>query len=200
MRSADIDRRNGGSRPDGPAPEGGGGPAPGADTPPLDAGEALDDTLARVQAERDEYLDLARRTRAEFENYRKRMTAQQAELRDSAAADLVAEVVVPTLDVLEAGLAHHPEAVEPIYRAVCQLVEGQGLERLDPAGQPFRPEEHEAVVYRNAADPGADGDAEAGADGQVGGDATVSEVLRPGYRWRGRLLRPASVVVTGGRG
>lgn len=189
MRSADIDRRNGQIRPEGPVSDGGGDPASGAESPLVEAVDGMGDELAKIRAERDEYLDLARRTRAEFENYRKRITAQQAELRDSAAADLVAEVLVPTLDVLEAGLAHHPEAVEPIYRVVRQLGEGRGLERLDPIGESFRPEEHEAVTHRDDGDAGGSGD-----------EPAVVEVLRPGYRWRGRLLRPASVVVSGGRG
>src|SRR5581483_1636904 len=132
MRSADIDRCDSEFRPDGPVANGGGDPAPGADAP-AEPSDGLADEVTRLQQERDEYLDLARRARAEFENYRKRMMAQQAEQRDSAAAEVLASVVVPALDVLEAGLAHHPDAVEPIYRAVRQLAEGQGLERLDPA-------------------------------------------------------------------
>jgi|SRR5581483_19988 len=227
MRSADIDRCDSEFRPDGPVANGGGDPAPGADAP-AEPSDGLADEVTRLQQERDEYLDLARRARAEFENYRKRMMAQQAEQRDSAAAEVLASVVVPALDVLEAGLAHHPDAVEPIYRAVRQLAEGQGLERLDPAGAPFRPEEHEAVVYRDreertsaevGTDGGGDGERPAEGDGAsqargVGedpadvsgedpagghGEAIVTEVLRPGYRWRGRLVRPASVVVSGGR-
>src|SRR5581483_8146474 len=228
MRSADIDRCDSEFRPDGPVANGGGDPAPGADAP-AEPSDGLADEVTRLQQERDEYLDLARRARAEFENYRKRTMAQQAEQRDSAAAEVLASVVVPALDVLEAGVAHHPDAVEPIYRAVRQLAEGQGLERLDPAGAPFRPEEHEAVVYRDdseewssgevGTDGGLDGEgpadgAGAGPAGGVGehpagvsgegpgdgdGEAIVTEVLRPGYRWRGRLVRPASVVVSGGR-
>jgi molecular chaperone GrpE len=190
MSSADIDRSDGGVRPEGPVLRGG-DPAPGAGTSAVDVADGPNDELVRMTAERDEYLDLARRTRAEFENYRKRVTAQQADLRDRAAADLAAEVVVPTLDVLEAGLMHHPEVVEPIYRAVCQLADGAGLERVDPVGEEFRPEEHEAVSFRDGEDRAGEGD---GAHVSV-----VAEVLRPGYRWRGRLLRPATVAVQGGR-
>ncbi|HKH24468.1 MAG TPA: nucleotide exchange factor GrpE, partial [Acidimicrobiales bacterium] len=71
--------------------------------------------------------------------------------------------------------------VEPIATALYRALEKEGLERIDPKGEAFDPAEAEAVIH----EPGD------------GGEQVVSEVLRTGYRWRGRVLRPAMVKVTG---
>lgn len=139
--------------------------------------------LAAVVAARDEYLDSLRRLQADFENYKKRIQRQQAELSERAAEKLV-EKLLPTLDNFDLAMAHaEPDAgLEPVYRSLLGVLEGAGLERLDPAGQPFDPNEHDAVLHEEGGDSPA---------------PEVIEVLRAGYRWKGRVLRPAMVKVKG---
>jgi molecular chaperone GrpE len=86
------------------------------------------------------------------------------------------------LDACEAAFSHGVEGVEPIWSALIGALQKQGLEALDLAGQPFDPAVAEAVMH----EPG-DGD----------GAPMVVEVLRTGYRWKGRVLRAAMVKVRG---
>lgn len=144
--------------------------------------EELIADLERTIAERDEYLDLARRTQAEFENYRKRVANQAADDIARATAGLV-EQLLPVLDACDGAIAHGSAEVEPIFAALLQSLEKQGLERIDPTGEAFDPTRHEAVMH----EPGDDGD-----DGTV-----VSDVMRPGYGWKGLVVRPAMVKVRG---
>jgi molecular chaperone GrpE len=83
------------------------------------------------------------------------------------------------LDSCDAALAHGATEVEPVLAALYGALAKEGLERIDPKGAPFDPAEAEAVMH----EPGE------------GGDQVVAEVLRPGYRWRGKVLRPAMVKV-----
>jgi len=162
--------------------------AEGAEVPPADAAEAdaaevpsvegLVADLERVVAERDEYLALAQAKQAEFENYKKRVMKQQADHLAHAASSLV-EKLLPVLDALDAGVAHGDESVAPMRAQLLGVLEKEGLARLDPAGSSFDPNEHEAVASE---------------DGE-GADPTVAETFRAGYRWNGRLLRPAMVRV-----
>lgn len=144
--------------------------------------EDLIGDLERAVAERDEYLDLARRTQAEFENYRKRVANQQADDVARATAGLV-EQLLPVLDACDGAIAHGAGEVEPIYAALLQTLEKQGLERIDPAGEAFDPTRHEAVMH----EPADDGD-----EGTL-----VTAVMRAGYAWKGRVVRPAMVKVRG---
>ncbi|HEX2274584.1 MAG TPA: nucleotide exchange factor GrpE [Acidimicrobiales bacterium] len=143
-----------------------------------EAEQALLDDLAKLAAERDDYLDQLRRLTADFDNYRKRIVKQQTEHLERAAEDLV-EKLLDVLDVFDAALAHG-EGFEQVHAALVALLEKEGLERIDPAGKPFDPNEADAVAHEDAD------------EGPV-----VSDVLRPGYRWKGRLLRPAMVKVRG---
>jgi molecular chaperone GrpE len=146
--------------------------------------EALEDavtSLERVTAERDEYLELARRVQAEFENYRKRVEAQRSEQIARAAESLVTELL-PVLDACEAAVAHGSTDVEPILASLSATLGKQGLTKVDLADVPFDPNHHEAVL----SEPG---------DGEE--EPVVAEVLRAGYHWNGRVLRPAMVKVRG---
>ena len=143
-----------------------------------EAEQALLDDLAKLAAERDDYLEQLRRLTADFDNYRKRIVKQQTEHLERAAEDLV-EKLLEVLDVFDAALAHG-EGFEQVHTALVGLLEKEGLERIDPAGKPFDPNEADAVAHEDAD------------EGPV-----VSEVLRAGYRWKGRLLRPAMVKVRG---
>jgi molecular chaperone GrpE len=138
------------------------------------------DEVGQLAGERDEYLDQLRRVQADFENYRKRVMKQQAETVERASEGLVAELL-PVLDACDAALAHGDTSVEPIAKALVDVLEKQGLDKLVPEGEAFDPNRHEAVAH----EPGDDD------------SPTVTEVLRPGYVWKGRVVRPAMVRVRG---
>jgi molecular chaperone GrpE len=140
--------------------------------------EMLVEDLERVTAERDEYLALAQAKQAEFENFRKRMTKQQADDVARASSKLV-EGLLPVLDAFDYGVAHGDESLAPMRAQLLAALEREGLARLDPTGEPFDPNEHEAVAH----EPGD------------GGEPVVAEALRAGYRWQGHLLRPVMVRV-----
>jgi len=141
--------------------------------------------LVGVERQRDEYLDSLRRLQAEFDNYRKRTERHQREGADNAAASLVKELL-PVLDTADLALAHGGgEDVKHVAGALFDILSKQGLERIDPEGQPFDPEIHDAVAHEPA-----DGDSAPAAP-------EVSEVMRAGYRWKGRVLRAAMVKVRG---
>jgi len=136
------------------------------------------DDMDRLQNERNDYLDQLLRTRADFENYRKRILKQQSEHQERAAEALV-EKLLEALDTFDMAMAHG-QGFEQARDVLVNILTKQGLERIDPVGEEFDPNEADAVAH------------EAGDGGPV-----VSEVLRPGYRWKGRVLRPAMVKVKG---
>jgi molecular chaperone GrpE len=144
-----------------------------------------EDPLARVQRERDEYLDLARRTQADFENYRKRAAKEAAAAGERAKSGLVRELL-PIVDNLERALAsaesgHLAEGVRLVHSELVAVLERNGVEQFDPAGERFDPTEHEALSMRD------DDGAESG---------VVLDVVEKGYRSNGTILRPARVVVS----
>lgn len=144
------------------------------------AGDPLAVELADARKERDDYLDALRRLQADFENYRKRIDKQQSDTVRRAAEGLV-EKLLPALDTADLALAHtaSPE-VEQVRAALLDVLQREGLERIDLAGQPFDPTVHDAVAHEPAE-----------------GKQEVAEVLRAGYVWKGRVLRPAMVKVRG---
>ena len=171
--------------------------APDAEEGEVAEGELLDeaddeividsggDELARVTAERDEYLAHLQRTQAEFDNYRKRMLRDQTTHLERAAAALV-EQLLPVLDSFELALGSGGtdverlrKGVELVYAELLGALEKAGLERIEALGKPFDPEEHEAVMHVE----------------DDGGEPGVRDVVRSGYRFKGRVLRPAMVKV-----
>lgn len=140
-----------------------------------------------LQRERDEYLDGLRRVQAEFENYRKRVIQQQADVVERAAEAIVSQLL-PVLDACDAAVQHGADDVAPVQAQLLDTLTKQGLERLDPAGEAFDPNFHEAVMHEPSDDDGGEGG---------DGSAVVAEVLRTGYSWKGRVLRPAMVKVKG---
>jgi molecular chaperone GrpE len=136
-------------------------------------------------AEARKYLELAKRTQADFENYRKRMTRENAAAQDRGVAKLAKELL-PALDHLEHALKAakgHEDVVKGFALVRDEIVAALarvGLEPIAPQGQPFDPNEHEAL----AAQP---------SEGVESG--TVIEVYQQGYRINGVVLRPARVVV-----
>lgn len=151
----------------------------------------FDALLADTQRERDEYLDLAKRTKADFENFRKRMTAEVQAAGARGKAEVIREVV-PVLDDLERalqaagldpegdsedGLAH---GVLLVFRGLRETLTRNGVEAVDPTGEKFDPNLHEALST-------------VAADGAESG--TVVETMQKGYRLGDQLVRPARVVV-----
>jgi molecular chaperone GrpE len=140
-----------------------------------DAVEEISELEALTQ-ERDQFKDIALRLQADFENYRKRMAAQTVDTVDRATGRL-AEALLPVLDAAEAAYVQHPDEIGPLLNAMLTELKKHGLETLDLEGQPFDPAVAEAVTHEPV----------------DGGDVVVAEVLRSGYRWKGRTLRPAMV-------
>ncbi len=138
-------------------------------------------TLEATAAERDQYLDSLRRVQAEFENYKKAVAKRSVDERDRANDKIVAELL-PVLDACEGAVKNGSEDVVPVQNQLLLALERHGLEKSEPADQPFDPEQHEAVMH----EPSDEVDV-----------PTVAEVLRTGYLWKGRTLRPAMVRVKG---
>jgi molecular chaperone GrpE len=147
------------------------------------------DELGETKRERDEYLELAQRTRADFENYRKRVAKDTSEALARGKAELAREVL-PVIDNLERALASgsDPAAHEALVKGVGLVLDelrgklsGAGVESFDPKGEKFDPQLHEALSTQPAED------AESG---------VVLETLEKGYRLNGQVLRPARVVVS----
>jgi molecular chaperone GrpE len=145
------------------------------------------DPLAAAQRERDEYLDLAQRAQADFENYRKRAAREAAASGERAKSGLVRELL-PVVDNLERALTsaregeqHLAEGVRLVHSALIAVLERNGVEQFDPRGDRFDPGEHEALSMREQ-------------DGAQAG--LVIDVVEKGYRANGSILRPARVVVS----
>ncbi len=166
--------------------------ARGADGPPgAEPDEVADqpggDPLERTEAERDEYLALAQRTQADFDNYRKRAARDIAAAGARAKAEL-ARAMLPAVDNLERALASAEadegglaEGVRLVLAELIGALERSGVTTIEPAGEPFDPNLHEALSTRseNGAEPGV-----------------VLDVVQKGYRLEGTVLRPARVVVS----
>ena len=151
-----------------------------ADAPPASAR-----AVAEAEDEAQRYLELAQRTQADFENYRKRMARENAAAKDRGVAQ-VAKELLPALDHLEHALkaaSGHEDVVKGFALVRDEIVAAlgrAGIEPFSPQGEPFDPNEHEAMVAQPSEH------AESG---------TVIEVYQQGYRLNGQTLRPARVVV-----
>jgi molecular chaperone GrpE len=156
-------------------------PPPPDDAPDADdvSVESLVADLERVTAERDQFRDAYQRTAADFDNFRKQ-AQRRVDDEVARATGGVVERLLPVLDACDGALAHGATEVEPIVAALLGALEKEGLVRVDPIGEVFDPTIAEAVVH----EPGD------------GGEHIVSEVMRAGYTWQGRVLRPAMVKVT----
>ena len=154
-----------------------------AEAPPAGepkAAQAVEDDAAK-------FLELAKRTQADFENYRKRMARENAAAADRGAAKLAKELL-PALDHLELSLkgaeGHADEDVIKGFALVrdelLAALAKSGIQAFSPAGEPFDPTEHEAMAQQPS-------------EGAESG--TVLEVYQQGFRINGQILRPARVVV-----
>jgi molecular chaperone GrpE len=168
------------------------GPVTGED-PPAEATEFLDpesspepesevlepSELDLALLDRDEWRDRAQRIAADYENYRRRVATQQADDIDRATGRLAA-ALLPVLDACEAAFLQHPAEIEPLFNLMLSELKKQGLESMNLHERPFDPHLADAVQH----EPGD-------------GEPVVSEVLRSGYTWNGKVLRPAMVKVRG---
>ena len=147
--------------------------------------QTLEERLAALEAERDEYLTDLKRVAADFENYRKRAARDQESLVARAHERLVKELL-PVLDDLERALAaaeQHEEAkleegVRLVHQELAAALEREGLAEIETNGR-FDPHVHEALLSQPS-------EAEEG---------SVLEVVQKGYRLGDRVVRPARVVV-----
>jgi molecular chaperone GrpE len=143
------------------------------------------DELVRTAAERDEYLALAQRTQADFENYRKRV-ARESTLAQERGVVKLAKEMLPALDnldrALDAAAQDDPllDGVRLVRAELTGALARVGVESFSPAGEPFDPALHEAMAQQPVE----------GAD-----SGTVVEVYQPGYRLGASIIRPARVVV-----
>ena len=163
---------------------------PGLEAPPPGSLEAPGgEALQRLEREAADWKDRCLRAAAEFENFKKRASREKTETWGRAQADLIARALdslddlgrIAALDPAQTSAQVLHEGAGLVERKLQKALEGAGLERLDPVGQPFDPNLHEAVMMIPAATPEA--------------DHTVGTVLQPGYRMNGVLLRPARVAV-----
>lgn len=152
------------------------------------ATEAIDDR-SDAERQRDEYLDALQRLQADFENYRKRVSRSSDDAAIRASGEIVAKML-PVLDAFDLAKAHFALTPSPEAEALSQarglmldVLQREGLERVDSVEVPFDPQVHDAVAH-------VEGD-----DGSTG--PLVDEVLRAGYLWKGVVLRPAMVKVRG---
>ena len=161
-----------------------------ADETRPEAGEedAIAADLAKARAEAESYLDDLRRLQADFDNYRKRTLREQTARTASASQALVARLL-PVLDNFELAVSAAEQSrdfdrmlkgVEMVLGALREVLEGEGLVKIEAEGKPFDPERHEAViaVEQEDTEPGM-----------------VVDIVRAGYELRGKVLRPAMVKV-----
>jgi molecular chaperone GrpE len=166
--------------------------APGAEAPPADASSPAGG--AEAVAPEGPEVEIAKlkerllRMAADFDNFRKRSRRDVADAERRVQEDLLRSLL-PTFDNLERAVLHAgsatdvkalAEGIRMVVRQFQDTLGGLGIERVATIGKPFDPAEHEAVQHVQSADmpPGA-----------------VVQELQPGYRWQGRLMRPALVVV-----
>ena len=163
-------------------------PADTATAADAGAASAVAADLNAARAEAESHLDDLRRLQADFDNYRKRTLREQTARAASASQALVAKLL-PVLDNFELAVSAAEQSrdfdrmlkgVEMVLGALREVLEGEGLVKIEAEGKPFDPERHEAVVAVEQEDtePG-----------------TVLDIVRTGYELRGKVLRPAMVKV-----
>jgi molecular chaperone GrpE len=169
------------------------GGEPSGEEDPANEQQAMEEKEAAEEAEPEQpsaqpedYLALAQRIQADFENYRKRAAREAAAAGERAKSGLIRELL-PVVDNLERALTsaedteqHLAEGVRLVHSELIAVLERNGIQQFDPAGDKFDPAEHEALSVRDDGEPGL-----------------VLDVVEKGYRANGTVLRPARVVVSG---
>ena len=145
----------------------------------------LEELRKAAEQKRDEYLDMAQRVQAEFDNFRRRNNAARSEAWSDGARETVL-LMLPVIDNLERALAAQPEktplrdGVEMVHRQMLDVLSKRGVTEIDCLGKPFDPELENAVAQ---------------ADSSEGEPGTVCTVLQKGYRTEDRVIRHAMVRV-----
>src|SRR5438552_8203122 len=164
---------------------------PAAAAPEPDRGDG-DDPMAGLQADLDRFRDLALRSQADFENYKKRCAREKDEAIKYANSSLL-ERLIPIVDNFELGLlaARGEGEQSPIYSGMTLVLKQlndflteNGLQPIEAEGKKFDPNLHEAIAHEPSEFP----------------EETVIRQTRRGYRFKDRLLRPARVIVSSGPG
>ncbi len=154
-------------------------------------GDQIEGELQLAREEAARHLETAQRLQAEFDNFRKRVTREQEDAIKRAGQRIITEVL-PALDNLERALAHAEESgestefvsgVEMVRQQILDVFGKEGVERIDPVGEAFDPNEHQAVGQAQREDVP---------------EGTCVDMYQCGYRMHGRVLRPAAVVVSAG--
>ena len=156
---------------------------------------SVSDDIEAAKAEAAASADRLSRLQADWENYRRRTERDRVTERERACEGLVKDLL-PAIDDLERAIAHAQataegndvaqqlaDGVSAVHEKVVAVLEKQGVEVIDPAGQPFNPMDHQAVGRVENADEY---------------DETVADVYQKGYRMGGKVVRPAMVTVTYG--
>jgi molecular chaperone GrpE len=146
------------------------------------AAQEIEQDISAIAQQRDEYRALAQRLQADFENFKKQTLRRNTEVVEHASSRL-AEQLLPVLDAFDNAIIHGVDGVSPLHKALFDVLRKEGLEVIPTDGAPFDPNHHEAVLH----EPANDDDTE----------PMVSETLRTGYSWKGKVLRPAMVKVRG---
>jgi molecular chaperone GrpE len=149
----------------------------------------IKDQLEEALREKDQFRAMAQRAQADLINYRRRASEEQDEIRRNANTNLLLKIL-GVVDDFHRALSMIPEdAVAPgwfeglqlVERNLANILESEGVSKIEARGKPFEPWEHEAVFYQET--PG-------------GEEGMVTDVVRDGYRLRDRVLRAAQVVVS----
>lgn len=147
----------------------------------------LEEKLAAAEKQRDEYLDLAQRARAEFENYRRRNTSTRIEALEEGNRKAIT-AMLPVLDSIERTMDAIQElddsyrnGVELVFRQMKDCLAALGLEEIPALGKPFDPNIHDAVMQAPATEEYPPG--------------TVMMVMQTGYTVKGRVVRVSMVQV-----
>lgn len=173
---AEGPREDAAAAPEGPEADGSGGNA------------VAERRTVEAETRAAEYLEDLQRLKAEFDNYRKRILKEQTDLVERATAGLVSRLLV-VLDNFELAVAAAEQSrdfdrmlkgVELVYGELKEVLAGEGLEEIEARGLPFDPHVHEAALE---------------VPGDPDGELVVADVLRAGFTYKGRALRPAMVKV-----
>jgi len=178
-----VTDKRGGRSPEAPPQE----PAAGGPAEAGDGGAEPSESEASTAQQVQEYREHLQRLAAEFDNYRKRVLKEQTRAVEMASEPLMRRLL-EVLDEFELALMaaeQKPDfdrflhGVELVYAKLLDSLRGEGLEKIEAHGRPFDPAQHEALMQ----------------SGESEGDPVVADVLRPGYRLKGRVIRPAGVKV-----
>lgn len=150
--------------------------------------ELIQADLEKVRLEADDYLNDLKRLKAEFDNFRKRMQREQADFLKFAAQEVVVSLL-PVVDNFERALAHEinseqidefKNGLQIVYNHLLETLAKQGLTSLEPVGEDFDPNRHEALMQVESDDHP---------------EGKVVQVLEKGYALNDRVIRPAKVMV-----